>query len=530
MANKENGNSYYDAGSTKRKEVTNAVARKLAERSKLTNTRKLLVIALVGLPGRGKSFIGRKLQAYISWHSIPCKIFNVGMYRRDANAEHQQKDINKEKSKDGSTDLGACDANFFDPNNVAAKKLREEVAMLALGDALKWLNSTDDLISEGTDGKIVIFDATNSTNNRRERIVEECIKFENEINQSVGVTFIESVCDDEELLEDNYRMKISVSPDYQGMSEEEALVDVRERVRKYEEAYETIDDDSLSYIKLFNFSSKLLANQIYGRMSKAVVPALSAWHIGQRPIYLVRAGRTESKGRAGRIDIHGRKFRDALSAYFYGECTDFAIPLHEEGRAANCLHQSSSIYIPPKKNLKKPENSCVGKILCSTMPRSVETATWDDRQLPMDIVSNLNPLDKGEFNGMELHEIEKADPSWHAKFTADPYNTRYPGGECYHDLINRLESCVIDMEQQVVPVLVVSHVSVIQVLLSYFRNTNIAKSSSIQVPMHTIIRLDPVGGGGWMESQISLRDMEDAFNDLPQSFNEDEGPIYASFR
>ena len=72
-------------------------------------------------------------------------------------------------------------------------------------------------------------------------------------------------------------MKISVSPDYKGMPEEEAMADVRDRVRKYEEAYETLDDDSLSYIKLFNFSSKLLANQIYGHMSRAVVPALSAW-------------------------------------------------------------------------------------------------------------------------------------------------------------------------------------------------------------------------------------------------------------
>jgi len=520
MTNQENGNSYYDAGSTKPKEVTDAVARKLAERSKLTNPRKLLVIALVGLPGRGKSFIGRKLQAYMSWHGTPCKIFNVGMYRRDANAEHQQKDKSEESKDD--TDLGACDANFFDPKNVAAKKLREEVAMLALRHSLKWLDSTDDLISEGDEGKIVIFDATNSTNNRRERIVEECTKFENEIGQSVGVIFLESVCDDEELLEDNYRMKISVSPDYKGMPEEEAMADVRDRVRKYEEAYETLDDDSLSYIKLFNFSSKLLANQIYGHMSRAVVPALSAWHIGQRPIYLCRAAMTESKGRAGTIDIHGRKFRDALSKYFYGECVDFAIPRHEEARATNCLHQSSSIYI----DRKKLENDYLGKILCSTMPRSVETATWDDKEVPMDILSNLNPLDKGEFNGMELHEMEKLDPTWHAKFLADPYNTRYPGGECYRDLINRLESCVIDMEQQVVPVLVVSHLSVIQVLLSYFRNTTVAKSSSVQVPMHTVIRLDPVGGGSWKETQICLRDMEETFNDLPQSVNDDETPFY----
>jgi len=358
----------------------------------------------------------------------------------------------------------------------------------------------------------VIYDATNSTNSRRERILQECTEYENAIGQSVGLIFIESVCDDEELLEDNYRMKISVSPDYKDMTEEEALVDVRERVRKYEEAYETIEDDSLSYIKLFNFSSKILANQIYGRMSKAVVPALSAWHIGQRPIYLCRAGETDAIHRAGRLNENGHKFREVICKYFYGVCTDFAVKRFEEGRALNALHQSSNMFMQSKM----PKDGYVGKILCSTMPRAVETAsaTWEFMQIPTDVVSNLNPLDKGDFSGMEMEEIEGRDPAWYAKFENDPYNTRYPGGECYHDLINRLESCVIDMEQQVVPVLVVSHVSVIQTLLSYFRNSSVKDSFSIEVPMHTLIKITPVGGGGWTESQCGLTAIEEAYNDM----------------
>merc|ERR1712039_68000 len=78
------------------------------------------------------------------------------------------------------------------------------------------------------------------------------------------------------------------------------------------------------------------------------------------------------------------------------------------------------------------------------------------------------------------------------------------GGECYHDLINRLQSVVIDMEQQVVPVLVISHVSVIQVLLSYFRHTPIEDCTSIEVPLNTVIKVTPIGGGGWTESQTCL--------------------------
>ena len=70
------------------------------------------------------------------------------------------------------------------------------------------------------------------------------------------------------------------------------------------------------------------------------------------------------------------------------------------------------------------------------------------------------------------------------------------------------------MEQQVVPVLVVSHVSVIQTLLSYFRNSSVKDSFSIEVPMHTLIKITPVGGGGWTESQCGLTAIEEAYNDM----------------
>ena len=102
------------------------------------------------------------------------------------------------------------------------------------------------------------------------------------------------ICDDVELLEQNYSFKVKNSPDYDGIPEEEALADLRQRVKKYEDQYETITDDSQSYIKIFNLSTKLMVNHIYGRMSKLIVPALMAWHIGTRPVFLCRPGQTPS--------------------------------------------------------------------------------------------------------------------------------------------------------------------------------------------------------------------------------------------
>ena len=122
--------------------------------------------------------------------------------------------------------------------------------------------------------RIAIFDATNSTNARRQWILDMCTNPEKRgEDKPTGCVFIESICDDEELLMENYLDKVSNSPDYANMSKEDSIVDLKQRVQKYEEQYETMTTDELSYIKIYNLSSKIMANQIYGRMSKLIVPA-----------------------------------------------------------------------------------------------------------------------------------------------------------------------------------------------------------------------------------------------------------------
>jgi broad specificity phosphatase PhoE len=81
---------------------------------------------------------------------------------------------------------------------------------------------------------------------------------------------------------------------------------------------------------------------------------------------------------------------------------------------------------------------------------------------------------------------------------------RFPGGESYKDLIRRLESVVVDMEQQVIPTLVVSHVSTLQLLVAYFRRSPVKECMHIEVPLHTVLKFAPARGGGWTETQIPL--------------------------
>ena len=56
------------------------------------------------------------------------------------------------------------------------------------------------------------------------------------------------------------------------------------------QVYETVDDDQLAYIKLYNLQSKVMCNRAYGRMTKSLLPFLASIHIAPRPIWLCRSG------------------------------------------------------------------------------------------------------------------------------------------------------------------------------------------------------------------------------------------------
>lgn len=68
------------------------------------------VLAMVGLPARGKSYIVKMIMRYLRWTGIKSEIFNVGNYRR-------------------KMDFAAVSADFFDQGNKEAQVQREQLAL-----------------------------------------------------------------------------------------------------------------------------------------------------------------------------------------------------------------------------------------------------------------------------------------------------------------------------------------------------------------------------------------------------------------
>ncbi|CAM9694019.1 unnamed protein product [Ectocarpus sp. 4 AP-2014] len=68
---------------------------------------------------------------------------------------------------------------------------------------------------------------------------------------------------------------------------------------------------------------------------------------------------------------------------------------------------------------------------------------------------------------------------------------RYPGGESYQDLFLRLEPVIFEMLRERSPLLVVGHQAILRVLYGYLTGKAPGECPTINMPLHTVIKLTP---------------------------------------
>ncbi|CAF3493743.1 unnamed protein product [Adineta steineri] len=341
------------------------------------------IIAMAGLPARGKTYISRKLARYLHWIGIKTKVFNVGEYRR-AVTSHAYKD-------------------FFDPDNAEAVAILNQCIQQALEDACHYLSE---------DGEVAIFDATNITRERRRFIHNYCTQ-----TFSFRVFFVESICDSLEIIEANIKEVKLKSPDYKDVPQEEAVADFLSRIQQYEKRYEPIDDKeekNFSFIKIFNCGERFLVHKIAGHIQSRVVYFLMNIHVTPRTIYLTRHGESE-------LNVQQRIGGDS--------------PLSPQGKA----------YGDALADYMDAENIPDLIVWTSQMQRTIQTASKIDA--PKEQWKALNEINAGICEGLTYFEIGERYPDEFAARDQGKYYYRYPGGESYQDLVARLEPVIMELER-----------------------------------------------------------------------------------
>ncbi|KAG2231616.1 6-phosphofructo-2-kinase-domain-containing protein [Thamnidium elegans] len=426
-----------------------------------------LVVIMVGLPARGKSYLVKKLRRYLNWLQYETKVFNVGNMRRVV-----------ENSQDQS-------ASFFDPNNQDMKRIRDEIALSVLEQLIGWLK-------EG--GRVAIHDATNSTLARRKLLIDRL-----EREPEIRVLLIESVCTDQAMLERNFCLKLS-GPDYKNKDPVKALADFRSRVANYEKAYQPIGDweeeNDIQFCKLINVGKKVIAYNISGYLSGQCIFYLMNFNLNERQIFVTRHGESEDNitGRIGGdapLSDKGKKFAKALAKFVQSQRIKFACEL--ASKESELEPEGQQDFAKALQTTAKFCNSPF-TIWTSMLQRSMQTAEYfDPDDYDIKHIRFLNEINSGICEGMTYQEIQQTHPSEYRSRQANKLFYRYPGmgGESYIDVIHRLQPMIVELERMTQSCLIITHRVVMRILLGYLLDWTREEMPHMMVPIHTVYELRP---------------------------------------
>jgi broad specificity phosphatase PhoE/adenylylsulfate kinase-like enzyme len=384
-----------------------------------------IVLVLVGLPARGKSYIARKLSRYLRWRGHETRVFNVGTYRREL--------VGAQKSHD-----------FFDPENLEGSRERRRVAELALADMLRWMQSG---------GQIALYDATNSTRERRAWVRQACEQ------AGLEVVFVETICDDPAVVDRNVRETKLHSPDYAEADPEAAVADFLQRIEHYARVYESVGDDEGRYVKLVDEGKKVVVHRIDGTILSRAVVFLMNLRTRRRTVWMVRHGESvfnveDRVGGDSDLSPRGRAFAKSLSAFM---------------------------------DTRRGEEPIT--VWTSRLKRTMQTAELLPEQPTA--YRALDEIDAGVCDGMTYAEIRRRFPDEFAARTSDKLGYRYPRGESYVDVIQRLDPVILEIERHELPILIVGHQGILRALYAYLMDTPPKECPHLPMPLHTVIELVP---------------------------------------
>uniref|UniRef100_A0A8D0GLW3 6-phosphofructo-2-kinase/fructose-2,6-bisphosphatase 2 n=1 Tax=Sphenodon punctatus TaxID=8508 RepID=A0A8D0GLW3_SPHPU len=164
-----------------------------------------------------------------------------------------------------------------------------------------------------------------------------------------------------------------------------------------------------------------------------------------------------------------------------------------------------------KKFIKKQEIADL-KVWTSQLRRTIQTA--ESLGVPYEQWKILNEIDAGVCEEMTYEEIKATYPEEFSLRDQEKYLYRYPGGESYQDLVQRLEPVIMELERQG-NILVISHQAVLRCLLAYFLDKSADDLPYLKCPLHTIFKLTPVAYGCKVEMITLNVDAVNTHRDKP---------------
>ncbi|KAI0696836.1 bifunctional 6-phosphofructo-2-kinase/fructose-2,6-bisphosphate 2-phosphatase [Cytidiella melzeri] len=473
-----------------------------------------ILVCTVGLPARGKTHISRALERYLRWTGVKTQVISLGDYRRKflGSAQNLPPDY---------FTLGTGE------KSEATMVLRQKI--LTGCEKLIW-----DFFNSG--GQVVVYDANNGTREKRREIAEKADR------QGIHIVFLESMCDNEDIILSNIRgVKIS-SPDYRGWDSEQAIADYYRRIRDHEQHYQPVDEDKWPSIRIVNVGERIMVNDIRGYLQSRIVFFLMNIHNRFRTIYFARSGQSliehsykadsdlspagwdyserlkefvldrraksfEQRGIDGsdrRLVIWTSARRRAhhtawpfltTTATPAGHPVPHSSSTHSHLATVSTLAPSIEDQVVP--SLSDPSALRDPKRQDSASSQSSAHGTFHPSQPRVKVIEKpqMAEINPGVWDGLTPEQVRRFFPDEWERFVRDPYAYRAPRAESYHDLCVRLEPILIELEREKEDLLIVGHASVIRCMLAYLIGLPQSEIPAIEVARGDLIEVVPTSYG-----------------------------------
>lgn len=349
---------------------------------------------------------------------------------------------------------------FFDPSNNENYTSRLELIVSVLEDSCRYLDRG---------GDVAIIDGTHTNRDRRDLIREEIAK-----KRGLEILWIESICDDKAIIE-RHSDELRDSPDYIDR------FDFDRRIAFYTQTYQKIEDEEGSYIKVYDCGRKLELHQINGFLQTKIVSFVMNLHTVPRQVYLVRCGESVFNeqnliGGDSSLSSRGVKFAKALNQYFSG----LFFSKEREMRSDSGIIELNNYSVWTSSMRRARETGDIMK-QSETVSGQFKLREW----------RSLKDLDVGVFDGYSYDDVKEQYPEEYRSRMNNKLRYRYPRGESYLDILNRLEPVIFEMERTTSPLVIVAHQAVLRCLYAYFLDIPHEELPFLYVPLHTLIRLEP---------------------------------------
>lgn len=278
--------------------------------------------------------------------------------------------------------------------------LRQKIMKACREDIYHFLNEEN--------GQIAVYDAVNPLAKGRRALAQEFAKFD------IQTLFIESVCTDERIIEENVRaVKIS-SPDYASWDPAAAVKDYLTRIAARIPNFETMEEPDLRYIKMLNAGQRVTVSNVgFGYLSQRIVFYLLNLHIKSRQTYFVRAGTTKEED--------SYKADASLSE----EGVDYAKKMTQKLIEHRNQEREEELARGADAPALKPLT-----VWTSTRRRTIETSQYlVDAGYRVRQRSQMSQLNPGVCEKMSEARIRDEYPEEVSKHERDPYHHRYPRAE-----------------------------------------------------------------------------------------------------